>query len=144
MNGESQSKTGVKPPTRAKDQSTTPPPATDGLNKTSPKSSRRANASTRDENLAQSANGQAGNTHLEAAELSQQMARVAEKSREIVAEFLRRQAPEERAGMASPLAIGAAFLEMTARMMSDPSRLVQAQLSLWNDYLTLWQRTTQQ
>ena len=28
-------------------------------------------------------------------------------------------------------------------MMADPSRLVQAQLSLWNDYLTLWQRTAQ-
>jgi polyhydroxyalkanoate synthase len=28
-------------------------------------------------------------------------------------------------------------------MMSDPSRLVQAQLSLWNDYMTLWQRTAQ-
>ncbi len=27
--------------------------------------------------------------------------------------------------------------------MADPSRLVQAQLSLWNDYLTLWQRTAQ-
>ena len=45
--------------------------------------------------------------------------------------------------MASPLAIGAAFFEMTARMMADPSRLVQAQLSLWNDYMTLWQRTAQ-
>ena len=30
--------------------------------------------------------------------------------------------------MANPLAIGTAFLEMTARLMSDPSRLVQAQL----------------
>jgi hypothetical protein len=38
---------------------------------------------------------------------------------------------------------GNAFLEMMARLMSDPSRLVQAQQSLWNDYLTLWQRTTQ-
>ena len=38
--------------------------------------------------------------------------------------------------MANPMAIGAAFLEMTARMMSDPARLVEAQMSLWNDYLT--------
>ncbi len=28
-------------------------------------------------------------------------------------------------------------------MMADPTRLVQAQLSLWNDYMTLWQRTAQ-
>ena len=33
------------------------------------------------------------------------------------------------------MAIGAAFFEMTARLMSDPSRLVQAQMSLWNDYM---------
>ncbi len=44
--------------------------------------------------------------------------------------------------MASPMAIGAAFFEMTARLMSDPSRLARAQMSLWNDYLRLWQSTT--
>ena len=38
---------------------------------------------------------------------------------------------------------GNAFLEMTARLISDSSWLVQAQLSLWNDHLTLYQRCTQ-
>ena len=79
----------------------------------------------------------------DADELARQIAGVAEKSQELVAEFLKRQSPEEGIGMASPLAIGAAFFEMTARMMSDPARLVQGQLSLWNDYMTLWQRTAQ-
>ena len=46
--------------------------------------------------------------------------------------------------MANPMSIGAAFFEMTARMMSDPSRLVEAQLSLWNDYMTLRQLRTAQ
>jgi polyhydroxyalkanoate synthase subunit PhaC len=142
MNDASQGKIGIKPPLPAKDQSTPPPPG-GGVKKASPKSGRRANTGRRGEDLAQPANGRPANAHLEAADLSQQMARIAEKSRELVAEFLQRQAPEKGVGMASPLAIGAAFLEMTARMMSDPSRLVQAQLSLWNDYLTLWQRTTQ-
>jgi polyhydroxyalkanoate synthase subunit PhaC len=68
---------------------------------------------------------------------------IAEKSHRLVAEFLKRQSAENGIGMTNPLAIGAAFFEMTARMMSDPSRLVQAQLSLWNDYMTLWQRTAQ-
>ena len=45
--------------------------------------------------------------------------------------------------MADPTAIGAAFFEMTARMMADPARLVEAQMALWNDYLTLWQRTAE-
>ena len=77
------------------------------------------------------------------AEPPKQIAEIAGKSQQLVAEFLTRQGREEGVGMADSLGIGTAFLEMTARMMADPSRLVQAQLSLWNDYLTLWQRTAQ-
>ncbi len=51
--------------------------------------------------------------------------------------------PAIGSGMADPLNIGTAFFEMTTRMMADPTKLVQAQLSLWNDYMTLWQRTAQ-
>jgi polyhydroxyalkanoate synthase subunit PhaC len=86
---------------------------------------------------------QTANTPPDLSELSQQMTKIAEKSQHLVAEFLKRQSAEDGVGMATPSSIGAAFFEMTARMMSDPSRLVQAQLSLWNDYMTLWQRTTQ-
>jgi polyhydroxyalkanoate synthase len=93
--------------------------------------------------VASPGNGQATATLPDPAELSQQMAEIGERSQHIVAEFLKRHAPEDGIGMANPLSIGAAFFEMTARLMADPSRLVQAQLSLWNDYLTLWQRTTQ-
>ncbi len=85
----------------------------------------------------------ASEAFTDADELARQIASVAERSQQLVAEFLKRQPREEGVGMASPLAIGAAFFEMTARMMADPARLVQAQLSLWNDYMTLWQRTTQ-
>jgi polyhydroxyalkanoate synthase subunit PhaC len=89
-----------------------------------------------------------GETHRpdansEAAELSRQMAEIAEKSQRIVTDFLSRQDGKDGIGMANPMSIGAAFFEMTARMMSDPGRLVQAQLSLWQDYMTLWQRTAQ-
>ncbi len=93
--------------------------------------------------IASPANAEAGDAFADPDELARQIADVAEKSQHLVTEFLKRQSPAEGIGMASPLAIGAAFFEMTARMMSDPSRLVQAQLSLWNDYMTLWQRTTQ-
>ncbi len=79
----------------------------------------------------------------DAGELARRMGEIAEQSRRLVAEFLTRQGPPDGVGMASPMAIGAAFFEMTARMMSDPSRLAQSQLSLWRDYMTLWQRTTQ-
>ncbi len=79
-------------------------------------------------------------------ELSHNMAEIAERSQRLVADFLQRQHPSEPGtgmGIGDPLNIGSAFFEMTARMMADPAKLVQAQISLWNDYLTLWQRTAQ-
>src|SRR5258708_3063854 len=81
--------------------------------------------------------------------LSHNMAEIAERSQRLVADFLQRQHPGEAGagggsiGMGDPLNIGTAFVEMTARMMADPGKLAQAQISLWNDYLTLWQRTAQ-
>jgi len=68
----------------------------------------------------------------DAAELSRQMAEnwaeIAGKSQRLVSDFLQRQGAggEDGVGMANPMAIGAAFFEMTARMMSDPARLVEA------------------
>ncbi|WP_119678258.1 PHA/PHB synthase family protein [Indioceanicola profundi] len=76
-------------------------------------------------------------------EMSRAMTRIAEQSQRLVTEFLSRQAADGEAGSPDPLNIGNAFLEMTARMMADPAKLMQAQFTLWQDYLTLWQRTTQ-
>jgi polyhydroxyalkanoate synthase len=77
-------------------------------------------------------------------EWSRAIARIAEQSQRMVTEFLTRQgsAGGDGLGMGDPLNIGSAFLEMAARMMADPARLVQAQMSLWSDYLTLWQNAT--
>jgi polyhydroxyalkanoate synthase len=69
------------------------------------------------------------------------MAEIAEKSRHLVSEFLARQADGAGTGVADPLNVGTAFLEMTQRLMSNPARIVEAQLSLWQDYMRLWQST---
>jgi len=76
------------------------------------------------------------------AEWSRSMAEIAERSQRLVQGFLTRQSMDGT-GPIDPLNVGAAFLEMTQRMMTDPAKLLQAQFSLWQDYLTLWQRTTQ-
>jgi poly[(R)-3-hydroxyalkanoate] polymerase subunit PhaC len=73
---------------------------------------------------------------------SRNMAEIAQLSEQLVREFLAQQ-QTGGFGMADPLNIGGAFLEMTQRLMSDPGRLVQAQLSLWQDYLRLWQSTAE-
>jgi polyhydroxyalkanoate synthase subunit PhaC len=68
------------------------------------------------------------------------MADIAERSQRLVGEWLKRQSEEEHA--ADPLNIGRAFMEMTTRLMANPTRLMQAQLGFWQDYVTLWQNTT--
>ncbi len=67
------------------------------------------------------------------------MADVAERGQRIVTDFLKRQAGDAVAP--APTSIGSAFLEMTARLMANPARLMQAQIGFWQDYLTLWQNT---
>jgi polyhydroxyalkanoate synthase len=75
----------------------------------------------------------------DAAAIGRSMADVAERSQRIVTEWLKRQADTEHAP--DPLNIGSAFLEMTARLMANPARLMQAQIGFWQDYMTLWQNT---
>jgi polyhydroxyalkanoate synthase len=76
----------------------------------------------------------------DAALLSRNMADIASRSQRIVMEFLKRQGDSGMPGL-DPLNIGSAFLEMTARMMANPAKLVQAQMSFWQDYMLLWQNT---
>jgi len=74
------------------------------------------------------------------AALSRSMADIAERSQRIVADWLQRQS-EEGPPTADPLHIGSAFLEMTTKLMTNPAKLVQAQLGFWQDYMLLWQNT---
>ncbi len=73
------------------------------------------------------------------AAIGRSMADIAERSQRLVSEWLKRQPQDEHA--ADPLNIGSAFLEMTARLMANPAKLMQAQLGFWQDYMTLWQNT---
>jgi polyhydroxyalkanoate synthase len=70
------------------------------------------------------------------------MAKVAERSRALMTEFLARQKAEGEGAPADPLNIGSAFIEMTTRLMRDPAKLVEAQMTLWRDYMELWRQTT--
>jgi polyhydroxyalkanoate synthase len=72
--------------------------------------------------------------------IGRSMADIAERSQRIVGDWLERQS--KTTPNADPLNIGRAFMEMTARLMQNPARLVQAQLGFWQDYVTLWQNTT--
>src|SRR3546814_19019979 len=72
-------------------------------------------------------------------EISKSMAAIAERSQKLVAEFLaRQQAGGGGNGNLDPLNLGAAFMELTGRMMADPAKLVQAQRE--NGRARWWER----
>ena len=79
------------------------------------------------------------------AEVGRAMAGIAERSQRIVGDWLRRQSgggvPETQ--NPDPFGVASAFLEMTAKLMTSPAKLVEAQIGLWSDYMTLWQSTAQ-
>ncbi|MES1150635.1 MAG: hypothetical protein ABUL54_01975, partial [Dongia sp.] len=84
--------------------------------------------------------GDSGDGGSDPMELARTMAGIAEQSQRLVADFLTR-TRDGGDSSADPLNIGHAFYEMTTRLMSDPTKLVQAQMSLWQDYMNLWQST---
>ena len=75
----------------------------------------------------------------QAAEFSANMIKVAEQCQNLVNDFLQQQAKDSGRGEADPLNIGAAFMQLTNKMMSNPAKLVEAQMILWQDYMNLWQ-----
>jgi polyhydroxyalkanoate synthase subunit PhaC len=77
----------------------------------------------------------------DAAEIGRSMADIAERSQRIVAEWLKRQTEGTAGASPDPLNIAGAFMEMTARLMANPAKLMQAQIGFWQDYMSLWQNT---
>ena len=76
------------------------------------------------------------------AALHRVMTNIAERGQKIMADFIERNALEERISRPDPYNISGAFLELTSKLLTDPQRLIEANLSLWQNYLSLWQNTT--
>ncbi len=77
---------------------------------------------------------------------SRTMAEIAARSQRLVTEFLSRQGAgtaDGGIGPVDPLNVGNAFLEMTRRMIANPAPMIEAQLSLWQDYMRLWQNAAE-
>ena len=77
------------------------------------------------------------------AEFSRNLMEVAARCQELIQEYARHQAEESGSDNPDPLNVGEAFLELTRTMMSDPQKMVQAQLNLWQNYVDLWHNTAQ-
>src|SRR4051812_753301 len=67
---------------------------------------------------------------------------IAERSQKLLQDFAERYKADGPQPV-DPLQLTYTFLDFTAKMLADPNKLVQAQLELWQQYMRLWQVTTQ-
>jgi len=72
------------------------------------------------------------------AEFAENFAKISQKSMDLVNNFYAQQSKQADFDP-DPLNIGAAFMELSQKMMSDPAKLMQAQADLWKGYMDLWQ-----
>ncbi|MEQ8321420.1 MAG: class I poly(R)-hydroxyalkanoic acid synthase [Rhodospirillales bacterium] len=80
---------------------------------------------------------------VDESQISETMADIAERSQRLVQDFLNSHSKpgSSSVGMEDPLNIGNAFIEMTTKMMTQPHKMVEANMNLWQDYMKLWQNT---
>jgi len=76
-------------------------------------------------------------------EFSENMVKVAEQCQHLVNDFLAQQAKDGGQVDTDPFKIGTAFMELTTQMMADPDKMAEAQMALWQDYMSLWQNAAQ-
>ncbi len=71
--------------------------------------------------------------------LAESLAKAAEKGAKLMGEFAKRQSASGKTLLADELGIGKAFLELASKMMSNPMRVAESQMTLWWNYMSLWQ-----
>ena len=70
------------------------------------------------------------------------MSRITEQSQRIMQAFVERQATAPREfNPFEPAVVSEAYQALWRQMLTDPGRLVEAQISLWQDYAKLWENT---
>jgi polyhydroxyalkanoate synthase len=68
---------------------------------------------------------------------------IADNSQRLIHAAGERHCATRGAPTADPLNLGSTVLELTARILADPAPILRAQLSLWQDYVRLWQNIGQ-
>src|SRR5436190_2064565 len=71
--------------------------------------------------------------------LTESFASAADKSAKLLGDFLSRQAIGKPSMAADEFGLSKAFLEVAAKILSNPYRLAETQMNLWWDYSALWQ-----
>src|SRR5215510_10894527 len=74
-------------------------------------------------------------------ELTMICGNVAERSSRILADFASKQAEGLSSAVRDEMGITRAFMDLYARMAQDPALLANTSMSMWADYMRLWQST---
>ena len=81
-------------------------------------------------------------------DINKELGEIAERSQQLMQQFLKKSAKDGhnlKPAMDSqfdPVGISRALTEMTQRMLNNPAKLVEAQTTLWQSYMKLWETTT--
>ena len=74
--------------------------------------------------------------------LARNMVEIAKRCRKLVAEFMERQDIVRKNVNFDPSNLASAYLEMTAKIIANPGQMLDAQVKLWRDYVSLFQTAT--
>jgi polyhydroxyalkanoate synthase len=74
--------------------------------------------------------------------LARNMVEIAKRCRKLVAEFMERQDIVRKNVNFDPSNLASAYMEMTAKIIANPGQLLDAQVKLWRDYVSLFQTAT--
>ena len=75
------------------------------------------------------------------AALAQTYAEIAQRSSQLMSDYIARQAQGGVPKFGDELGIAKAFYEMTGKLFADPAKFAELQMKLWQDYTSLWQNS---
>ena len=75
-------------------------------------------------------------------ELARTYADIAQRSSNLISEFLKRHATRGAPSIGDELGIAKAFYQMVGKLAAEPTKFAEMQFKLWQDYISLWRQST--
>ena len=82
-------------------------------------------------------------TPADPSDIAKSLAQIAERSQDLVNEYLERQREGKIAPMTDDLGLTRAFTDLAVSLISNPWKLAEVQMQMWQDYWKLWQNGMQ-
>ena len=79
------------------------------------------------------------NVAADPGEMAKSLSQIAERSQHLLNEYLERQREGKIAPMSDDLGLTRAFSDLAVSLMSNPWKLVEVQMQMWQEYWKLWQ-----